>query len=224
MAGIFKAYDVRGTYPDQIHEEIVRGIGRAYALLLDQQTFTDSRTVVVGHDMRDHSGPLCEALLDGLHSSGIDTIEIGLTTTPMNYFAVGKLQAAGGIQVTASHNPAQYNGLKFSLFEARPVSGDDGIPMLEQCVASGDFPTSERRGETQKVDIFEDYGAHLLAHLQPGRRLKVVVDAANGMGAIYKPLLERAGIDLVPLYFELDGSFPKHEANPLKLENLEDLC
>lgn len=223
MAGIFKAYDVRGTYPDQINEEIAHGIGRAYALLLDQQTTTDSRTVVVGHDMRDHSLPLCEALLSGLHTSGIDTIEIGLTTTPMNYFAVGSLQAAGGIQVTASHNPAQYNGLKFSLHEARPVSGDDGIPLLEECVNNRDFPTAHRQGQSRKHDVFEDYGKHLLSHLHQGRRLKVAVDAANGMGTIYRPLLERAGIDLVPLYFELDGSFPNHEANPLKLENLADL-
>lgn len=223
MAGIFKAYDVRGTYPDQIDEEIVRKIGRSFALLLDQQTTTDSRKVVVGHDMRSHSVPLCEALLDGLHTSGIDTIEIGLTTTPMNYFAVGKLQAAGGIQVTASHNPAQYNGLKFSLHEARPVSGDDGIPLMEQAATSGDLPTSERRGTSEKIDIFEDYGQHVLGHLHDGRRLKVAVDAANGMGTIYEPLLERAGIDLIPLYFELDGTFPNHEANPLKLENLEDL-
>ncbi len=225
MAGIFKAYDVRGTYPDQIHEEVARGIGRAYALLLDQQELTDSRTVVVGHDMREHSKPLCAALLDGLHQSGVNTIEIGLTTTPMNYFAVGKLQAGGGIQVTASHNPAQYNGLKFSLFEARPVSGDDGIPLLEKCVETGNFPTSDRRGTSRSHDIMEEYGDHLLSHLHaPERkRLKVVVDAANGMGTIYRPLLERAGIDLVPLYFELDGSFPNHEANPLKLENLRDL-
>ncbi|MEM6705462.1 MAG: phosphomannomutase/phosphoglucomutase [Acidobacteriota bacterium] len=223
MAGIFKAYDVRGTYPDQIDEEIVRKIGRSFALLLDQQTGTDSRKVVVGHDMRSHSAPLCEALLDGLHTSGIDTLEIGLTTTPMNYFAVGKLQAAGGIQVTASHNPARYNGLKFSLHEARPVSGDDGIPLMEQAATSGDLPTSDRRGTSEKVNLFEDYGQHVLGHLLEGRRLKVAVDAANGMGTIYKPLLERAGIDLIPLYFELDGNFPNHEANPLKLENLEDL-
>ena len=170
MAGIFKAYDVRGTYPDQIDEEIVRKIGRSFALLLDQQTTTDSRKVVVGHDMRSHSAPLCEALLDGLHTSGIDTIEIGLTTTPMNYFAVGKLQAAGGIQVTASHNPAKYNGLKFSLHEARPVSGDDGIHV--RCRAAGHanhlnrtHPFADQRpGQVRRTGEIVRYAAKKYAH------------------------------------------------------------
>jgi phosphomannomutase len=145
----------------------------------------------------------------------------------MNYFAVGHLEAAGGIQVTASHNPARYNGLKFSLREARPVSGDDGIPLLEAKVASGDLPVAEDQGKLHRADIFDDYRRHVMFFVERpdgARTLKVVVDAANAMGSIYQPLLEQLGIELVPLYFELDGTFPNHEANPLKMENLQDLC
>jgi phosphomannomutase len=225
MAGIFKAYDVRGTYPDQINEATARKIGQAFARLVeDDET---GGPIVVSRDMRSHSVPLCEALIDGLRTAGLDVIDIGLATTPMNYFAVGHLGAAGGVQVTASHNPARYNGMKFSLREARPVSGDHGIPLLEQMVASGDLPVADRPGSLRQGDVFDDYRRHVLFFVERpdgARRLKVVVDAANGMGSVYQPLLEQLGIELVPLYFELDGTFPNHEANPLKMENLEDLC
>ncbi len=223
MAGIFKAYDVRGLYPEQLDEETARKIGQAFQHLVAD----DPGPVVVSRDMRSHSKPLCEALIDGLRTAGLDVIDIGLATTPMNYFAVGHLAAAGGVQVTASHNPARYNGLKFSLREARPVSGDDGIPLLEEKVANGDLLTADRRGELELGDIFDDYRRHVMFFVErpdAARTLKVVVDAANAMGSIYRPLLERLGIELVPLYFELDGTFPNHEANPLKIENLQDLC
>ena len=223
MAGIFKAYDVRGLYPEQLDEAMARKIGQAFQHLLTD----DPGQVVVSRDMRSHSVPLCEALIDGLRSAGIDVIDIGLATTPMNYFAVGHLEAAGGIQVTASHNPARYNGLKFSLREARPVSGDDGIPLLEAKVASGDLPVAAERGKLEQAEIFDDYRRHVMFFVErpdEARKLKVVVDAANGMGSIYEPLLDQLGIELVQLYFELDGTFPNHEANPLKMENLQDLC
>ena len=223
MAGIFKAYDVRGLYPEQLDEATARRIGQAFQHLL----VDDQGPVVVSRDMRSHSEPLCEALIDGLRTAGLDVVDIGLATTPMNYFAVGHLEAAGGIQVTASHNPARYNGLKFSLREARPVSGDDGIPLLEAKVASGDLPVAERRGKLERGDVLDDYRRHVLFFLERpdgARPLRVVVDAANGMGSVYQPLLEQLGIELLPLYFELDGTFPNHEANPLKMENLQDLC
>jgi phosphomannomutase len=223
MAGIFKAYDVRGLYPEQLDEATARKIGQAFQHLL----VDDPGPVVVSRDMRSHGEPLREALIDGLRTAGLDVIDIGLATTPMNYFAVGHLGAAGGIQVTASHNPARYNGLKFSLREARPVSGDDGIPLLETKVATGDLPVADRRGKLEHGDVFDDYRRHVMSYVERpdgARTLKVVVDAANGMGSVYQPLLERLGIELLPLYFELDGSFPNHEANPLKMENLQDLC
>ncbi len=153
-------------------------------------------------------------------------IDIGLATTPMNYFAISHLKAAGGVQVTASHNPAQYNGLKFSRHGALPVSGDGGIKVMEQKVAAGDLPQGgDARARSRKADIYDAYQKHILSFLRhpEKRRLKVAIDAANGMGTIDKEILEKMGIDLVPLYFELDGSFPNHEANPLKEENLHDL-
>ncbi len=225
MAGIFKAYDVRGVYPDEIDEAVARRIGLGFQHLLDAEDRARGDTVVVSRDMRSHSAPLAAALVEGLLASGLDVVDIGLATTPMNYFAVGHLGAAGGIQVTASHNPGRYNGFKLSRHEARPVSGSHGIPRLEHAVAEGDLPPSIRPGRLSSAHVFEAYGAHVLAHLRPrlgARRLAVVADAGNGMGTLYQPLLERTGVELVPLYFELDGTFPNHEANPLKLENLED--
>lgn len=132
MAGIFKAYDIRGVYPTEINEATARKIGLSFHNILDAEDRAMGNTVVVSRDMRSHSGPLAEALISGLRQSGLDVVDIGLATTPMNYFAVGHLKACGGIQVTASHNPAQYNGMKLSRHEARPVSGDHGLPLLEQ--------------------------------------------------------------------------------------------
>ncbi|MCB1036687.1 MAG: phosphomannomutase/phosphoglucomutase, partial [Acidobacteria bacterium] len=130
MGGIFKAYDVRGIYPEQLNEALARKIGRAFQFVLDADDRACGNAVVVSRDMRSHSEPLCRELIAGLTESGLDVIDIGLATTPMNYFAVGSLGTAGGIQVTASHNPARYNGLKFSRHGARPVSGDHGIPLM----------------------------------------------------------------------------------------------
>ena len=224
MAGIFKAYDVRGIYPSQINEDMARRIGLAFQFVLDEEDRARGNTVVVSRDMRSHSEPLAQALIEGLTQAGLDVLDIGLATTPMNYFAVGHTKAAGGVQVTASHNPAQYNGLKFSRHEARPVSGDHGIPLLEEKVESGDLPKASRPGTVRSGHVFYDYQSHILRFLRNDRRrLRVVVDAANGMGTLYKGILEATGIELIPLYFELDGTFPNHEANPLKEENLHDL-
>ncbi len=228
MAGIFKAYDVRGIYPTEIDESVAEKIGLGFRAVLDDLNDPDGEaTVVVSRDMRSHGEPLAEALIAGLRGAGLDVIDIGLATTPMNYFAVGHLGADGGIQVTASHNPARYNGFKLSRREARPVSGTHGIPALERQVTSGDLPEAAEPGELRREEVFDDYSQHVLAQLRrpdDARRLTVVVDAANGMGSLYRPILEALGVDLVPLYFELDGTFPNHEANPLKPENLVDLC
>jgi phosphomannomutase len=226
MAGIFKAYDVRGTYPDQINEEIARQIGLSFRNVLDDGDLAGSNEVIVSRDMRSHSAPIQAALIEGLRQSGLDVRDIGMATTPMNYFAIGHTGAAGGVQVTASHNPARYNGLKFSRRDARPVSGDQGIPLIESKVNSGDLPTATEPGSLSEDEIFDDYSKHVLSFLKlepDSPPLKVAIDAANGMGTLYRPLLEQMGFELVPLYFELDGTFPNHEANPLKLENLRDL-
>lgn len=227
MAGIFKAYDVRGLYPSQLNEEMARKIGLAFRNVLDADDFACGNTVIVSRDMRSHSVPLQQALIEGLRASGLDVLDIGLATTPMSYFAVGHLKAVGGVQVTASHNPAAYNGLKFSKHEARPVSGDHGIPLIEKHVMTGDLKAAATPGSYSQTSVAEAYEKFLLSFLdrpEGARKLKVVVDAANGMGTVYQPILEKLGIELIPLYFELDGTFPNHEANPLKLENLEDLA
>ena len=229
MAGIFKAYDVRGLYPSQLDEDMAYQIGLAFQHIPtddDRAQAAKPNTVVVSRDMRSHSGPLSSSLINGLRDAGFDVLDIGVASTPMNYFAVGHLGTVGGIQVTASHNPKDYNGLKFSRRDAQPVSGNHGIPRLEQAVAENDLAKAAERGGYEEGSIFDVYGEFLLGKLERpegARKLKVVADAANGMGTVYQPLLERAGIELIPLYFELDGSFPNHEANPLKLENLRDL-
>jgi phosphomannomutase len=228
MAGIFKAYDIRGLVPAQLNEEIARKIGIAFQFVLDDEDRANGNAVVVSRDMRSHSPGLEKALIDGLTAGGLDVIEIGLSTTPMNYFAISHLKSAGGVQVTASHNPAEYNGFKFSRHGARPVSGDHGIALMEEKVKSGDLPEATvtgKAGTVTQADVFEDYSRHVLSFLRgaEGKRLKVVVDAANGMGTIDRSILEAMNIELIPLFFELDGTFPNHEANPLKEENLRDL-
>lgn len=225
MAGIFKAYDIRGIVPTELNEAIARKIGNAFQFVLDAEDRANGNAVVVSLDMREHSPGLEKALIEGLTSAGLDVIEIGLSTTPMNYFAIADLKTAGGVQVTASHNPAQYNGFKFSRHGARPVSGDHGIALMEEKVKSGDLPVAAKPGRVLQDNVFEAYAKHVLSFLRgdTSRRLKVAVDAANGMGTIDRPILEAMNIELIPLYFELDGRFPNHEANPLKEENLHDL-
>ena len=232
MAGIFKAYDVRGLYPGQLNEELARRIGMAFERLVTlegDQGAALPRAVVVSRDMRDHSVPLSAALCDGLTAAGLDVLDIGLATTPMNYFATGRLGTAGGIQVTASHNAAEYNGLKFSLAGAVPVSGDHGIPIIEEHALGPEPAPSASPGRVETTSIEAEYAEHVLSFLDrsseagDGPKLRLAADAANGMGTIYRPLLLACGVELLPLYFELDGTFPNHEANPLLPENLRDL-
>jgi phosphomannomutase len=228
MSGIFKAYDVRGIYPSEIDAKVARQIGLAFQHVLDEEDRAQGNTVVVSRDMRVSSPVLAAALIEGITAAGFDVLDIGLASTPMNYFAIGHTGAAGGVQVTASHNPARYNGFKLSRHGARPVSGDHGIALMERKVAAGDLPEAARAGSVRQGDVRDDYRRHILGFLQPApagsRRLKVAVDAANGMVTIDRPILDAMGIDLVPLFFELDGSFPNHEPNPLNEENLRDLC
>jgi phosphomannomutase len=223
--GIFKAYDIRGTYPDQVDERIAFLVGYHYRELLDEEDLARGPMVVVSRDMRSHSVPLAEALKLGLRASGVAVIDVGVADTPLNYFATGHLEASGGIQVTASHNPAQYNGFKMSRRDAIPVSRDTGIAELEKLVTDSDVSAElePRAGETRQ-EVLDAYTEHVLSFLDAREpRLKLAADAANGMGTLYLPILERLNLEIVPLYFELDGSFPNHEANPLKAENLVDV-
>jgi phosphomannomutase len=225
MAGIFKAYDVRGTYPDQVNETVAFFVGYYFKDLLDDDDLARGPVVVVSRDMRSHSVPLAQALKDGLRARGVAVIDIGIADTPQNYFATGYLGASGGIQVTASHNPSVYNGFKMSRRDAIPVSYETGIDRLEALVTSADVGTDlEPTADEEVRDVFAAYTEHVLGVLTSTEpRLKLAADAANGMGTLYRPMLEHLNCEVVPLYFELDGTFPNHEANPLKAENLVDI-
>jgi phosphomannomutase len=224
MGGIFKAYDIRGVYPSELNEQILYAIGYHFRGILTAEDLACGGQIVVSRDMRESSVPLAAALADGLRTAGLGVVDIGLATTPMNYFAIGHLGASAGIQVTASHNPARYNGAKLSRRDAIPVSSETGIGELETMVASRPAPASSPTGSFERQEIFPAYREHILRFVR-GRepRLKVAVDVANGMATLYRPLLEALNIEMVPLFFGLDGSFPNHEANPLKPENLRDL-
>ncbi len=216
--GIFKAYDIRGLYPEELNEELAEKIGLAAG------NFFGGKTIVVGRDMR-RSGPaLAEALIRGLTRAGKDVVDIGSVTTPMVTFAVARYGYDAGLMVTASHNPAKYNGIKLTAKGAEPVSYDTGINQIEEMVASGNLPEAPTKGSVTSRDILADYIEHLLTAARDIRGLKVVIDAGNGMaGMLMPPLFEKLDCELVPLYFELDGTFPHHEANPLKPENIVDL-
>ncbi|MCU0304483.1 MAG: phosphomannomutase/phosphoglucomutase [Thermoanaerobaculales bacterium] len=225
MAGIFKAYDIRGTYPDQLDETTAFLVGYFFRDLLDDDDLALGPKVVVSRDMRSHSVPLAQALKNGLRARGVAVVDIGIADTPQNYFATGYLGASGGIQVTASHNPAVYNGFKMSRRDAIPVSYETGIDRLEALVKAADVPTDLPPAAGEEVhDVFAEYTEHILGELVSTEpRLKLAADAANGMGTLYRPILEHLNCEVVPLFFELDGTFPNHEANPLKAENLVDV-
>ena len=222
---IFKAYDVRGTVPDQLDEALALATGRAYVQVVG------ASTVVVGHDMRPSSPGMAGAFAQGASEAGADVIMIGLASTDQLYFASGHLGHPGAM-FTASHNPAQYNGIKMCRAHAVPVGADSELHEIRDLIASGaatdGFTAAAQAGTISEHDVLEAYAAHLLS-LAPvtGRRLKVVADAGNGMAGWTAPaVFNRIGaeqVDLVPMYFELDGTFPNHEANPLDETTLADL-
>jgi len=214
MSGIFKAYDIRGVYPVDLNETLAEAIGRAYI------EFTGARKVVIGRDMRPHSEPLFSALCRGITGQGADVIDLGLCSTPQSYFANGKLRADGGIMITASHNPGEWNGFKLCRANAVPISGVTGIADIQRIVETKAWKQTDRTGSVTKYDIGPEYGEFLRSFATMDRKLKVVVDYANAMG-----LYEIAGIrelfDIVPMYDTLDGTFPNHAANPLQTDTLD---
>jgi phosphomannomutase len=217
---IFKAYDVRGVVPDQLDEELARATGRAYVEVVGADR------VVVGHDMRPSSPGLAGAFADGATAAGADVTMIGLASTDQLYFASGHLGVPGAM-FTASHNPAQYNGIKMCRAGASPIGLESGLAEIRDRVLADAPEPDGQTGSISEHDVLGAYAAHLLT-LAPvhGRRLKVVIDAGNGMAGHTAPaVFERLGdsVDVVPLYFELDGTFPNHEANPIEAENLVDL-
>ena len=214
MAGIFKAYDIRGVYPNDLNAEIAEKIGRAYV------DFTGAKKIVVGRDMRPHSIVLFEAFAKGAMTQGADVIDIGLCSTPMSYYANGFLKADGSVMITASHNPGEWNGFKLCIANAVPISGATGIADIERIVTTGDFKPAAAQGKLSTYDIAPEYAKFLRAHVKFTKKYKVVVDYANAMGS-----KEIAGIkdlyDIIPLYEELDGTLPNHHANPLELDTLD---
>ncbi|MHA2092879.1 MAG: phosphomannomutase/phosphoglucomutase [Candidatus Kariarchaeaceae archaeon] len=225
MGKIYKAYDIRGIYPDQLDEEIIFKIGRAYADLLRKEN--DKLTILVGRDMRISSPKLTEYLIKGLIEQGVDVIDIGLSSTPTLYFGVSYLSTAGGMQVSASHNPKEYNGVKIVRKKAFPVGYDSGIDLIEQMVSKNEFVTSTTKGTVSNQEkILEKETEFCLNYTNPGKlkSFKVVADAANAMGGLYlSELFDRLPCELIKMNFDLDGTFPAHEADPFKEENVADL-
>ena len=220
---IFKAYDIRGIYPDTLDEDVVQKIGRAYVNYLN---LSGSR-VVVGRDMRLSGETLEEAFIRGVTEAGADILDIGLVSTDALYFAVGHLEEPGGAMITASHNPKEYNGLKLCRENAIALSGEEGIFQIRDLILSDKLPQPhEYSGSVEEDDITAEYAKHCLSFINTEglRPLKIVVDAGNGMaGKMLPPIFEGLPFEYVPMYFELDGSFPNHPPNPIEPENMEEL-
>jgi phosphomannomutase len=232
LSRFVKAYDVRGTVPDQLNEPVARALGHAFVEVL-RQSGDNVERIVIAHDMRDSGPALADAFIEGANAAGATVVHTGLGSTDQLYFASGVL-GLPGVMFTASHNPAQYNGMKLCRSGARPVGQDSGLADISahaQRLLDGDWDPGTVEARVEHWDMLTDYAAHLrtLVDLSNIRPLKVVVDAGNGMGGHTVPAvlgdaaLRALPLEIVPLYFELDGSFPNHEANPLEPANLVDL-
>ena len=218
---IFKAYDIRGIYPMDINEDIIYNIGRATVV------FLDAKKIAVGRDIRESSPVLFESLMRGITDQGADVYDIGLATTPMVYFASGKLDVDGAISLTASHNPAEWNGMKICRPEAVPVGENSGLFEIRDLAIRGEFPEAGKKGEIiSKEEIKKEYADYFSSFARFGdKKFKVVIDFANAMGILDLDIFKKlsANIEFTTLYGDFDGKFPNHEANPLKTETLAEL-
>ena len=222
-ASIFKAYDIRGLVDGEITSEFTFAVGAAFARFLKLER--EPGTVVIGEDMRPSSPTLADAFSAGVTSQGLDVIRIGLASTDMLYFAAGKLNLPGAM-FTASHNPAAYNGIKMCLSGARPIGKESGLLTIEKFVNEGSPLALSQVGVERRQEMLEEYVSHLLqlVDLSQTRPLKIVIDAGNGMAGHTAPaVFSRLNADVTEMYYELDGTFPNHEANPIEPENLKDL-
>ncbi len=219
VSHIFKAYDIRGKVGDELNDELARNVARAFADWLPEDG-----AVAVGYDMRPDSKDLATAAIDGLKLQGREVIEIGQVASDMIYFAVGSLNLAGGLMVTASHNPGEYNGIKLCREGAGGVALDSGLSDIRDKALSCDFQERQQGSVVQK-DIMDAWVDHAIEFAGEGLEpLKIAVDAGNGMaGAVVPHLNGKVPFEITPLFFELDGTFPNHQANPLKFETLRDL-
>jgi phosphomannomutase len=223
FAQIFKAYDIRGLVDIEIDDEFAFATGVAFARFL--QIEREPGTIVIGEDMRESSTPLADAFSAGVASLGLDVIRIGLASTDMLYFAAGKLNMPGAM-FTASHNPSQYNGIKLCLSGAKPIGKESGLATIENFVRTGSPISLGNVGKECQRNLLSDYVKHLhtLVDVSEIRKLKIVIDAGNGMAGYTAPaIFDGLNAEIIPLYFELDGSFPNHEANPIDPKNLKDL-
>jgi phosphomannomutase len=219
LDAIFKAYDVRGLYPSQLDEEVAHRVGRAMVEL------TKAKRILVAHDMRASSEPLTNAFISGVLTQGADVADLGLAATDAMYYAAGRYEAPGAV-FTASHNPAAYNGIKLCRAGAVPIGEDTGLIDIKGMVAANAFASGARPGSAERLEIMPEYVDHVtgLVDVRSFRDLTVVADAANGMGGLtIPPVFDRLPVELVPMYFELDGTFPNHPADPIQPENLKDL-
>src|SRR4051812_7606463 len=218
---IFKAYDVRGVYPDEVNEDAARAIGAGFIAYLK------AKRVAVGRDMRVSSPALARAFIDGVTSQGADVVDYGMIPTDMLYFAVAADGLEGGVQVTASHNPKQYNGMKMVRAEAFPLSGEAGISDIRDMIAAGTLPPdAPKRGSVTSADALGRYVEHVMRFIDPAvvKPFNVVLDAGSGMGGLVAPrLFDRLPCKTTRLCFDIDGRFPNHEANPLIEENRRDI-
>ena len=218
LASIVKAYDIRGVVPDQLDEATAEAIGAAFAKL------TQASTILTVHDMRTTSGPLAAAFGRGAAAQGASVLAAGLGSTDMLYYGSGDLGIPGAM-VTASHNPPQYNGIKLCRAGAKPVGIETGLKDIKD-LAERARPPAPVPSSITAVDLLPGYAEYLkkLVDISEIRPLTVAVDAGNGMAGHTVPrVFEGLPITLIPLYFELDGTFPNHEANPIDPENLRDL-
>ncbi len=221
-AGIFKAYDIRGVYGEQFNEEDAWKIGCAAARFLPsllrgyERGQANMQSICVGRDMRTHSESLARALIEGMISTGVNVIDIGMIDTPQMYFAINHLGTCGGIQVTASHNPAKYNGFKVSGINAKPVGADTGLKDIEHIAMALLHTKGKPLGSVVKKDLTEEYKNHVLKFLKPNiKKLKIAIDASNGMaGKMVPAIFSDLPIEIIDINFEHDGKF-KHEPNPL---------
>ena len=218
---IFKAYDVRGVYPGEVNEAGARAIGAAFAAYLK------AKRIAVGRDMRLSSPAVAAAFIEGATSQGVDVVDYGMIATDMLYFAVARDGHDGGVQVTASHNPKQYNGMKMVRREAFPLSGEEGLVEIRDMIATDTIPAAAaRRGQVTTKNTLAEYVEHVMSFIDPAviRPFNVVLDAGCGMGGLVAPkLFERLPCRTTPLCFTIDGTFPTHEANPLIEENRRDI-
>jgi phosphomannomutase len=219
--GIFKSYDVRGIYPAELNDDVAYAIGRCFAAMLG------AHRIAVGRDMRPSGEKLFEAFARGATESGADVVDVGMVSTDALYFAVGKFGLDGGVMITASHNPAQYNGMKFTRAQAQAISLDTGLAEIRDRLLAGDLPPkAAAAGSVTHRNILDDFAQHCLSFVDAAkiRPFKIAVDAGNGMAGETAPhVFARLNCEIVPLYFELDGSFPNHPASPIEPENMADV-